>query len=338
LIRIHEAAVIGGGAWGTALAVHLAKRGSRVRLWILEDDLVERMRERRDNPVYLPGVPVPDLVIPTNSLAESVDGAGIVIAVVPTQYARGVFEEMAPAIPGDCPVVLANKGIEEDTLAFPLRIASETLGQRRPLAVLSGPSFALEVAREIPTTLVAASESGELAVNIRDLLSGRTLRIYTNEDPLGVQVAGALKNVMAIAAGLVDGLGMGHNTLAALFTRGLAEMTRLGIAMGGKASTFSGLAGLGDLVLTCTGHLSRNRSVGCALGRGERLEDILSRMRSVAEGVRTARSARDLARGVGVEMPIVEEVHRILYEDGSPAEAVTRLMGRPLTSECGGRP
>lgn len=333
MIKIRNAGVIGGGAWGTALAIHLARLGFRVRLWMREEDLVDRMIKRRDNPVYLPGIPVPDGVIPTNSLKEAVTGAGIVLAVVPTQFARSVYREMSRDLGEDCPIIVANKGIEQRTFALPTEIASDCLGNDRQIAVLSGPSFAMEVAVERPTALVIASSSTALAVEARDLFSGRNLRIYTNEDPVGVQVAGALKNIMAIAAGVVDGLGMGYNTLAAVLTRGLAEIGRLGLALGGEPSTFSGLAGLGDLVLTCTGHLSRNRNVGRALGRGERLEDILAHTSSVAEGVHTTQSARDLAIDKGVDMPIVHEIHRILHEDGNPADAVTRLMSRPLTFE-----
>jgi glycerol-3-phosphate dehydrogenase (NAD(P)+) len=325
--------VVGGGAWGTALAIHLARLGLDVQLWMLETDLVERMLAHRDNPVYLPGVVVPQGVRPTDDLGAAVAHASVVVAVVPTQYARSVYVDMAPHLDPRCPVVVANKGIEEESLNLPTQVAADTFGGEHPSAVIAGPSFADEFARESPTTIVAASGDPDLARRIQDLFSGRNLRLYTNDDPVGVQLAGALKNVFAIAAGAVDGLGMGHNSLAAVMTRGLAEMTRLGMALGCKAETFSGLAGLGDLILTCTGNLSRNRAVGRSLGRGERLEDILARTRSVAEGVRTTRSARDLALRVGVEMPIVEEVHRALFEGGTLKDAVARLMARPLRSE-----
>jgi len=300
---------------------------------MLEADLVDRMLEHRDNPVYLPGVRIPEAVRPTNDLAGVIAGASLVVAVVPTQFARSVYLEAAPHLDPGCPVVVANKGIEEESLDLPAQVAADVFGADQPSAVISGPSFAGEFARESPTTIVASSADADLARRLQGMLSGRNLRLYTNDDPVGVQLAGALKNVFAIAAGAVDGLGMGQNSLAAVMTRGLAEMTRLGLALGGKAETFSGLAGLGDLILTCTGELSRNRSVGAALGRGERLEDVLARTRSVAEGVRTTRSARDLARRAGVEMPIVTEVYRALFESGSLEDAVTRLMRRPLTSE-----
>jgi glycerol-3-phosphate dehydrogenase (NAD(P)+) len=330
-------AVVGGGAWGTALAMHAARLGHPVGLWMREPDLVARMTERRDNPLFLPGVLVPEGVVPSDDLAEAVRGAAIAMAVVPTLHARAVYRRLAPLLPPGVPVLLAAKGIEETTLALPSEVASEELGADRRTAVLSGPSFAPEVARGVPTAVVVASEDLDLAVRLRDLLSSPALRFYANRDARGVQLAGALKNVIAIAAGVLDGLGLGHNALAALVTRGLAEISRLGAALGADPATFSGLAGLGDLVLTCTGALSRNRRVGQAIGRGERLEDVLSRSPSVAEGVRTTPAARSLARRVGVEMPIVEEVHRLLFESGSPTEAVARLMSRPLTSEDGTR-
>jgi glycerol-3-phosphate dehydrogenase (NAD(P)+) len=326
-------AVIGGGAWGCALAIHLANRGYRVPQWVREPDLVERIRERRDNPVYLPGVRIPNAVEADHRLSECLSGVEMIVAVVPSLYARQVYREMAPHLDRGVPVLVATKGIEEGTLDLPLQVAQEELGPDRPLAILSGPSFAPEVARGSPTAIVVASELGELSVRVQQTLSSALLRLYTNPDPLGVQLAGALKNVIAISTGVADSLRMGSNVRAALITRGLAEITRLGMCLGGRASTFAGLAGLGDLVLTCTGDLSRNRQVGQRLGRGERIQDILSSSRAVAEGVRTTLSARALAREAGVQMPIVEEVHRILYEDGSPPDSLNRLMGRPLTSE-----
>jgi glycerol-3-phosphate dehydrogenase (NAD(P)+) len=256
-----------------------------------------------------------------------------VLAVVPSLYARDVYRTMADGLPSETAVVVATKGIEEDTLALPLEVAAEELGEGRPLAILSGPSFADQLARGTPTAVVVGSSDQALAEGIRGRLSRGTLRLYSSDDSLGVQVAGSLKNVMAIAAGVADGLGMGSNAQAALITRGLAEMTRLGCALGGRAETFAGLAGLGDLVLTCTGRESRNRRVGQRLGRGERLEDIVASTRSVAEGVRTTRSAAALARDAHVEMPIVEELYRLLFEDGTAQQALERLMARPLKDE-----
>jgi glycerol-3-phosphate dehydrogenase (NAD(P)+) len=329
----HPVAIVGGGAWGTALAVNLGRRGIPVRLWMYEDELVRRMVARRDNPVYLPGIEIPDTVAPTDDIANAVTDVSLVVFAVPTPFARGLHSRLRPRIGRRIPVVVATKGIEEDTLLLPTEVATACLDPETPIAVMSGPSFAEEVARGVPTAIVIAAEDAELGRAIQDRLSGETLRLYTNPDVIGVQIAAALKNVVAIAAGIADGLGFGHNTVAALITRGLAEIRRLGVARGASPETFSGLASLGDLVLTCTGVLSRNRQVGQAIGRGERLTDVIARMPHVAEGVRTARSARDLAGNSGVQMPIVEEVYRILYEDGAPREAVRRLMTRPLGSE-----
>jgi glycerol-3-phosphate dehydrogenase (NAD(P)+) len=291
------------------------------------------MAEHRDNPLFLPGVRIPNGVTPFNDLPELSAARGSVLFVVPSAFAREVYREMAPSLPPQAAVVVATKGIEEGSLALPLQVAGEELGEGRALAVLSGPSFAQDLAGGRPTVVAIASERIETARAVQEALSSASLRLYTNADPLGVQLSGALKNVMAIAAGVADSLGMGSNTMAALITRGLAEITRLGTKLGGLPTTFSGLAGLGDLVLTCTGALSRNRNVGQRLGRGERLQDILASTKAVAEGVHTTRSAARMAAGAGVEMPIVEEVERILFEDGSPREAIDRLMSRPLTSE-----
>jgi glycerol-3-phosphate dehydrogenase (NAD(P)+) len=326
-------AVIGGGAWGTALAIHLARQGNPVRLWLREEDLVARIRERRDNPAYLPGVEIPDSVVPTSDLPEAVRGARMIVAAVPSHHARQVYRAMRDTLRPGVPLVVATKGFEEGTLALPLDVAADVCGAAVPLAVLSGPTFADEVARGAPTAAVVAGGDPATTVRIREAIGGGSLRLYSNTDPIGVQVAGAVKNVIALAAGMADGLGLGHNALAALVTRGIAEIRRLGLALGGRAETFAGLAGLGDLVLTCTGDLSRNRRLGVALARGERLEDFQARHRSVAEGVRTSRAARDLARRHGVGMPIVEEVHRILFEGGAPSHALSRLLARPMISE-----
>jgi glycerol-3-phosphate dehydrogenase (NAD(P)+) len=302
-----------------------------------DGDLVARMRERRDNPAYLPGVPVPPTVEPSSDPAAVLRDAALVVTAVPSQYARDVYRLAAPHVAGAPPVIVTCKGIEEGTLALPLDVAAEEFGAARTgLAILSGPSFAIDVARGRPTAVVIASRERSLAERLQRAVASRTLRVYTNPDPRGVQLAGALKNVMAIAAGVADSLGMGASAIAALITRSLAEMSRLILAEGGNPGTAAGLAGMGDLVLTCTGDLSRNRRVGQRLGRGERLQDILSGARAVAEGVRTTRSARELASRAAVEMPIVEEVYRILYQDGRPQEGLGRLLDRPLTSEDDG--
>ncbi|ANM28938.1 hypothetical protein ABI59_03935 [Acidobacteria bacterium Mor1] len=332
-----KVAVVGGGAWGTALAVQAARAGFGVHLWMREPELVQRMLERRDNPVYLPGNEIPPEVTPSGDLAQCLEDAALAISAIPAQFARRTLEQAAPALASGVPVAVAAKGIEEGSGALPLTVAREALGEQHPLAVISGPTFAAEVVAGHPTALVVASTDEPLATQIQGMLSSDTFRLYTNDDPTGVQVAASLKNVMAIAAGVIDGLGMGHNSLAALITRGLVEMGRLGEALGGKAATFSGLAGLGDLVLTCTGELSRNRKLGQRLAGGERLQDIVAASRSVAEGVATTQSARALAHRSGVDMPIVEEVYRLLYEDGSPREAIHRLMTRPLRREEGER-
>ncbi|MCP3982427.1 MAG: NAD(P)-dependent glycerol-3-phosphate dehydrogenase [bacterium] len=331
--------VIGGGAWGTALALHAARCGHRVTQWIREADVVEGIRERGDNPRFLPGFPYPQELAVTDRLADACDAAELLVAAVPSQYARAVYAELAPQVESRAPVVVASKGIEEDSLELPLDVAREALGPAQPLAVLSGPSFARELAAGQATAVAVASGDEGLARNVQNILSSTVLRLYTNPDPIGVQVAGALKNVIAIAAGIADSLELGSNTQAALITRGLAEIARLGVRLGGDAATFSGLAGLGDLVLTCTGELSRNRTVGRRLGAGERLDDILDASPAVPEGVRTTRSARSLAVREGVDMPIVCEVYGIIYEDGSPAESLARLMRRELkTEEASGKP
>jgi glycerol-3-phosphate dehydrogenase (NAD(P)+) len=333
-LRREPVTIVGAGAWGTALGIHAARLGHPVRQWVYEADLCAEMRERRENGVYLPGVELPAAIEPVAELASAVEAAELVVAAVPSPYARTVYGLLARELGAGVPVVVATKGIEVDTLALPLSVAAEELGPSRPLAVLSGPSFAREVATGLPAALVVASADADLATRVQTSLASPAFRVYTNSDAVGVQVAGALKNVMAIAAGAIDGLEMGTNCMAALVTRGLAEIMRLGLALGGNAETFAGLAGLGDLVLTCTGQLSRNRGVGFRLGRGESLERILGGSRAVAEGVRTTRSARELAARLGVEMPIVEQVHRILYAGRAPREAVTELMTRPLRSEA----
>jgi glycerol-3-phosphate dehydrogenase (NAD(P)+) len=326
-------AVIGAGAWGSALALHLGRAGQPVRLWMHEAELVERFRERRDNPLFLPGYHFPESVSADSSLKSVLNGADLILGSVPSPYARAVYRRMAPYLADGVPFITATKGIEEESLALPLDAAREELGSDRPVAVLSGPSFARELAEGLPTVVALASTDDELAREAQHRLAHGNFRLYRNDDPTGVQVAAALKNVMAIAAGVADSLHMGSNGQAALITRGLAEMARLGTKLGGRLETFSGLAGLGDLVLTCSGRLSRNRQVGQRLGRGERLADILSSTPSVPEGVRTTASAHALAAREEVEMPIVGEVHRVLYEDGDAEAALTRLMTRPLRAE-----
>lgn len=328
-------AVIGAGSWGTTLADLLAKKGHAVTLWAYEPELVLEMREKRENTLFLPGLKLsPDLSF-TNSLEEAYAGCTMVLCVVPSQLVRRVMHDSLPFLPKEVVIVSASKGIEVATLATVSEIYREILPAElyARFAALSGPSFAREVAREMPTAVTAASQSEEIAGRVQAAFTTSFFRVYRNEDVTGVELGGALKNVIAIAAGISDGLGFGSNTRAALITRGLAEMTRLGLAMGAQAATFAGLAGMGDLVLTCTGDLSRNRSVGIQIGQGRKLAEILGEMRMVAEGVQTTESAYKLARKLGVEMPIVEKMYQMLYQDKPAREAVLDLMTRNLKAE-----
>lgn len=321
--------VVGAGAWGTSLAIVLAEQGHEVRLWSFESDVAAAIRDTGENP-YLDGVRLPDSIRAETDLAAAVAGAGLVVSVSPSQVVRSVMSEAAPHLAPDAIVVSASKGIELGTL---LRM-DEVLSQVLPatimdrFSVLSGPSFAREVAARAPTAVVAASRSPEAAARVQESFQTPWFRVYTNPDVVGVELGGALKNVMALAAGMASGLGFGHNTTAALITRGLAEMTRLGVALGARQATFYGLAGMGDLVLTCTGSLSRNRTVGYRLGQGESLESILGDMKAVAEGVKTASAVHELAARARVEMPIAEQVYAIVEEGRSVREALHALMLR----------
>jgi len=328
------AAVVGGGSWGTALALHLAKAGFRVPLWVYDPGLAEVISERRENPTYLPGLPLPESIRPSGDLSSVISGSGLVIWVVPTRHFRAVLGSAAPLLAAEARLVIATKGIEQGTGLRMSQVAREVLGRDlRCLAVLSGPNFAREVARGDPTAGVLACGDLEEARVLQEEISHGSFRLYTNRDTVGVEMAGALKNVIALAAGMVEGLGFGSNTAAALMTRGLSEITRLGVACGGSPSTFAGLAGMGDLVLTCTGRLSRNRSVGVRLGQGESLREILSGMKMVAEGISTAPAALILAERTGVEMPITAGVDSILRGEVSAREAVAALLRRPLKGE-----
>lgn len=329
--------VIGGGSWGTTLAHLLAKKGFSVTLWVYEQDLVHSITTTRENPLYLPGVKLSQNIIPTNSLEEVCRDKDFLVSVCPSQVVRQVVEKIVPYLTPRAHLVSATKGIENSTLLTTSKVLQEVLhlpdGKR--VAVLSGPSFALEVSREIPTAVTIASENREFAREMQQLFSTSYFRVYTNSDVLGVELGGALKNVIAIAAGISDGLGFGYNTRAALITRGLAEISRLAMKMGANPLTLSGLAGLGDLILTATGELSRNRSVGIKLGRGIKLTPILEEMRMVAEGVKTSKSAYDLSKKMRIELPITEQVYAILYHDKNPREAVQELMARDLKIEQG---
>ncbi len=331
-----RAAVIGAGSWGTALAKVLRDKGHAVRIWSYEAAVAEQIRSERMNRDYLPGVILPASVDVFLEHRDALEGADVVITVVPSHAFRDVVTAAAPHIPESAHVLSATKGIEVDSLSRPSEILAALLPRHGPPAVLSGPTFAREVGEGEPTAAVVACSDTEAGRYIQNFLSSDRFRVYTNEDVLGVELAGSLKNVMALAAGIAAGLGYQNNSRAALVTRGLAEIMRLGIAMGAQASTFAGLAGLGDLVLTCTSELSRNRTVGMRLGRGESLQEILAGMKMVAEGVRTTKAARQLAQRQGVEMPIVEEVHHILFEGKPPKRATADLMLRAPKPEYWG--
>jgi glycerol-3-phosphate dehydrogenase (NAD(P)+) len=334
-----EIAIIGAGAWGTALSIVLGRNQThRVRLWAHEKEVCETIAKHRVNEKFLPGQRIPACVTPCNDLTEALAGAAIVVSVMPSQHCRRLFEQMRPHLRAETLIVSATKGLEESSLLRMSEVIVQVLkGDRIPtprIGALSGPSFALEAARGDPTAITIASQDMDLARSIQQEFSHASFRVYTNEDPIGVELGGALKNTIAIAAGVCAGLGLGHNSVAALITRGLAEMTRLVVACGGKAETMAGLAGLGDLVLTCTGGLSRNRSVGVELGRGRKLPEIVSGMHGmVAEGIFTTTAAVGLAHARGVEMPITEQMNAILHEGKAPREAISELMTRSSKSE-----
>ena len=335
-------AIIGGGGWGTALAVTQARAQRRVGLWVYEPDLAATMSSTRENPVYLPGVAIPESVTISNSMSavvqDVVQDRGIVILAVPSNFYRSAAQQLLPLVSNETVFVSATKGIENDTLMRMSEVLEEVAAPSFPsckvqVAVLSGPTFAPEVSRGEPTALVIASTDVRLRVRLQTELSTPRFRLYTNADRTGVELCGAVKNIIAIAAGVADGLGLGSNASAALVTRGLAEITRLVVACGGRRETMSGLAGLGDLVLTAYGSLSRNRRVGVELGRGRKIEEITAGMRAVAEGVTTTKSAVQLAHRLNIEMPIAEKMYGVLYEGLRPQEALTDLMERKLKEE-----
>jgi glycerol-3-phosphate dehydrogenase (NAD(P)+) len=328
-------AIIGAGSWGTALSLALSGVGHRVRLWAYEAAVAEEIRNRRENRLFLPGFTLPDRIVPTNNFEEALQGAAFVVTVMPSHVCRSIYEQMFPSLRADMILVSATKGLE---MEHPMRmsevIRSVTSGRfAARLTVLSGPSFAKEVARGDPTAVVVASDDAEAARSVQESFSSKSLRLYTSGDVIGVELGGAVKNTIAIAAGVIEGLGLGHNPMAALITRGLAEMTRLACACGARSETLSGLAGMGDLVLTCTGDLSRNRQVGIELGRGRSLPEIIGSTHTVAEGVKTTAAAVELARSRHVEVPITRQVHRLLEGEISPREAIRELMERSLKTE-----
>jgi glycerol-3-phosphate dehydrogenase (NAD(P)+) len=331
-----SAAVLGAGSWGTALALHLARTGTGTRLWARDAAAAERLQRERENRAYLPGYRFPEGLRVTGRLDEALHGAGLVLFVVPAQWSRTVYRDAAPRLEAETDLVIASKGIEQESLLLLSEVLGQAAGEAagRRTTILSGPSFAAEVARGDPTAVVLGATDSPVAERVQAVLSRSNVRVYRNADRVGVELAGALKNVVAIATGIAEGLGFGSNTRAALITRGMAEMSRLGTRLGGRPATFAGLAGAGDLILTCTGALSRNRSVGLEIGRGRRLDDVLAGMRMVAEGVATTRAAVALARRSGVDMPIAEQVHSVLFEGRDARDAVTGLLARPLKEEA----
>jgi len=335
-----QIAVVGAGAWGTSLSIVLGRKGThRVRLWAHEKEVRDSISSRRVNQLFLPEQSIPDCVSVTGSFEDALQDAEIIVSVMPSQHCRSLFQKMRPFLKPEMLFVSATKGLEEGTLLRMTEVISQVAeadrGFQPRIGALSGPTFAKEVARGDPTAITIASSDSTLAETIQREFSDPRFRVYTNTDVAGVELGGALKNVIAIAAGVCDGLGLGHNSIAALITRGLAEMTRLVIACGGRQDTMSGLAGLGDLVLTCTGGLSRNRSVGVELGRGRKLPEIIAAMHgTVAEGVFTTHAAVELARARGVEMPITTQMDTILHHGKSPRDAIHDLMTRSAKSEA----
>ena len=328
-------AVIGAGSWGTALAIVAARNHHKVKLWAREAEVADRINRARRNPFYLSEFELPDDIQATTSLEDAIDGAHFALLVVPSHAMREIVGRLRPRLRSELVLVSAAKGVENSTLMRMEEVVADVLRESfiPNYVALSGPSFAIEVAKGDPTAIVAASSDPESSELIQHSMSSSLFRIYTNTDVVGVEFGGAVKNVVAIASGIVRGLGFGTNAVAAVITRGLAEMTRLALAQGARVETMAGLAGLGDLVLTCTGELSRNRHVGVQLGRGRKLADILSEMREVAEGVKSTKSIYELGQRLGIEMPITANIHALLYEDKPALDAANELMGRPLKRE-----
>ncbi len=330
--------VVGAGAWGTALTKLLADKGFSPHLWAFEPEVKEQIETVRENKVFLPHIQLPENIIPTNDLETAVKDKDLVLVVVPSHCMRDVAGQMKPFVHPDTIVVTASKGIENKTHMTMTQILAEKIDHlsEDQFAVLSGPSFAKEVANKVPTAVAAASTNRESAEYVQKIFSCSTFRVYINDDPVGTQIGGAMKNVLAIAAGICDGMNMGLNPRAALITRGLMEMNRLGTRLGADPLTLSGLAGVGDLLLTCTGALSRNYTVGIQIGQGKKLDEIISDMRMVAEGVKTTRSVYNLSRKLGVDLPICNEVYYVLFEGYKVEETVARLMNRSLKHELDG--
>jgi len=330
---MRQVAVLGAGSFGTALTGHLALAGHQVRLWARDADLATEIEQRRENAIYLPGVELPPSVTATSDLGEALAGAELIVVAVPSHGLRHVMVAARRHVPRGATIVSTTKGLEEGTLLRMSQLLFDAVGDDVPVAVLSGPSFASEFAKGLPTAVVVAARDAGTVALVQDEFRGRFLRLYGSQDVVGVEIGGALKNVIAIAAGVVDGMGLGPNAQAALITRGLAEITRLASALGGRRETLSGLAGLGDLVLTCTGALSRNRHVGIQLAQGRRLDEIVGTMKMVAEGVRTTQAALDLGVRHGVELPIAAQIADVLAGRKDARTALKDLMLRPQRAE-----
>ncbi|MBD3414414.1 MAG: NAD(P)H-dependent glycerol-3-phosphate dehydrogenase [Candidatus Aminicenantes bacterium] len=330
-----KVSVVGGGSWGSAFSVLLGRKHIQTRLWIRERDIFDSVSRTRENKTFLPGIEFPSSISFHHSLEKTLEGTDMVFIAVPSEYCRGMYEKMSPFLTSDQMIISLTKGIEYESLKRMSQMMQDIFDPQilSRIAVLSGPSFALEVAESHPTAVVVASTDSEVSQQIQQVISDPLFRAYTSSDVTGVEVAGALKNIIAISAGITDGLKFGTNSLAALITRGIAEITRLGVKMGAKPETFAGLAGIGDLVLTCTGKLSRNRYVGTELGKGKSIKKILKKMKMVAEGVVTTLSARKLAEKYEIEMPICEQVYQILYNNKDPKKALKDLMTRKLKQE-----
>lgn len=327
-------AVIGAGSWGTTLAHLLSQKGSDVSLWVYEKDLAEEIDSTRVNRIYLPDIKLNDTILVSHHIDAVLNKARYVLNVVPAQYTRAIFREISPYLSNGSVIISASKGIEKKTLMTISSVLKELTGHE--VAALSGPSFAKEVIKNLPTAVTLATENRNTGILLQEVFNTSAFRVYTHDDILGIEIGGALKNVIAIASGISDSLSLGNNARASLITRGLAEITRLGIAMGAAEKTFAGLSGLGDLVLTCTSALSRNYTLGTKLGQGMKLKDILEQTISIVEGVGTAESAFELSKKFNIEMPIVEQVYRIIYEGKDPVLAVSDLMSRSLKSEFHG--
>ncbi len=329
-------AVIGAGAWGTALALLLAEKGHAFPLWVYEEDLAETIQAKRENTLFLPGFSLPENIQPTHSLQHAVEGKSAIFLVVPTHVMRATIKSIRPFLTPDCLIINASKGIENETLCTVHEILKQELDQRHQFAVISGPTFAKEIAEGHPSALVAAGDTLETAERVKQIISTPKLKVFTSDDPLGVQIGGALKNVIAISTGICDGLELGYNPRAALISRGLVEITRIGTQQGAKPQTFLGLSGMGDLVLTCTGDLSRNRNVGIQLGKGHTLEEITRNMKVVAEGIRTVKSAHELKNKLNIKASVIEETYQIIYEQKSPQQALADLMKVEIDTEFSG--